>query len=43
MLAGIEEAESVLVGIRLGSVAQTIVDVLHELAVLNGQYLVERA
>ena len=41
MLAGIEEGESVLVSILLGSVAKAVVDVLHELAVTDGQYLVE--
>ncbi len=41
MLAGIEEAESVLVGILLNAVAQAIVDVVHEVTLADRQYLVE--
>ena len=41
MLTGIEETETMLVGILLNAIAKAIVDVVHELAVLYGQYLVE--
>ena len=35
MLAGVEEAEAVLVGILLNAVAQAIVDVVHEVTLAD--------
>ena len=41
MLTGVEESKVMLVGILLRTIAKTIVDVLHKMALTNGQYLIE--